>query len=294
MNMLDWSLIHSVLAVANTGSLSAAAQATGQSQPTLGRQIKLAEEQLGQPLFTRHARGLRLSDYGQSLLPAMRVMEEGARALSLTAAGQDAEAQGTVRLTASKFVSAYLLPPILAQLRTDHPEITLDLVPSDTSENLLFHEADIALRMYRPTQLEMITKHIGDLPIGLFAAQTYLDRKGTPEMPEDMAAHDWLGYDRDDRIIRGMAAMEIKITRDFFAFRCDDQVIYWQHLVAGAGIGVGQIAVARNFPDVCQVLPELPLPALPVWLTAHESLRHTPRVARVWAALEAGLGRVLG
>lgn len=293
MSELDWDLIRAVLAVADAGSLSAAARVLGQSQPTLGRQIKLAEAQLGQSLFDRHARGLALTAFGQSLLPAMRQMEAGARSLSLAAAGQDDTAAGVVRLTASKFVSAFLLPQVLTQLRRDQPEITVDLVPSDTTENLLFHEADLALRMYRPTQLEMVARHLGQLELGLFASEDYLARRGTPQSWEDFQTHDVLGYDRDDRLIRGMRALGFEVSRDFFAFHCDDQVVYWHHVVAGMGIGVGQRAVAQQDPNLRPVLPELELPRLPVWLTAHESLRHVPRIARVWDALATGLSPLL-
>ena len=286
---LDWSLIPAILAVADTGSLSAAARKLGQSQPTLGRHIRAAEERLGAPLFDRHARGFALTEFGQTLLPAMRAMQEGARAVELTAAGQDDRASGNVRVTASEFVSAFLLPPIVCDLRLRHPEITLELVPTDRTENLLFHEADLAIRMYRPTQLDMITRHLGDLEIGVFAAETYLARKGEPQSWEDFAEHDMLGYDRDDRIIRGMRDLGIDVSRDFFAFRCDSQVIYWHYVLAGLGIGIGQAAVARQHPGIRQILPELELPKLPVWLTAHESLRHVPRVARVWEAMAEGL-----
>ena len=287
--MLDWNLIRAVLAVADSGSLSAAARALGQSQPTLGRQIRAAEEMLGAALFDRHARGFLLTELGESLLPTMRQMQDGARALSLAAAGQDDSARGTVRVTASEFVSAFLLPPIVAELRGSHPEITLELTPSDKTENLLFHEADLAIRMYRPTQLEMVTRRIGDLEIGLFATDAYLARKGEPQSWEDCRSHDFLGYDRDDRIILGMRALGLDVTRDFFSFRCDNQVIYWHHVLAGAGIGVGQVPVAQDMPGLRQILPDLDLPRLPVWLTAHENLRHIPRVAVVWDALFEGL-----
>lgn len=286
---LDWTLIRAVLAVADSGSLSAAARDLGQSQPTLGRQIKAAEAMLGQPLFDRHARGFSPTEFGQGLLPAMRQMQDGARALSLAAAGQDIDDVGTVRLTASEFVSAFTLPEILVRLRRRHPQITIDLVPSDTTENLLFHEADLALRMYRPTQLDMITRHLGDLEIGLYASEDYLARRGTPTTWEDFVQHDMLGYDRDDRMIRAMQALGAEVDRDFFAFRTDNQVIYWHYVTAGMGIGVGQQAAAHRFPGLRQVLPELPLPRLPVWLTAHERLRHVPRVAAVWDALAEGL-----
>ena len=289
----DWTLIRSFLAVAETGSLSAAARATGQSQPTLGRHIRTLEDHLGGPLFERHPRGLRPTPLGHALIPGAQAMREGARQIDLAAAGRDARASGPVRLTASIFVSVHILPPILTALRTRHPEITLDLVATDRSENLLFHEADIALRMYRPEQLDMITRHLGDVRLGLYAAQDYLSRAGTPQRFEDLLDHDLIGYDRDDQIIRGFRAAGLEVTRETFALRTDDQVAYWELVRAGAGIGVGQRAVADADPRVTQILPDAPLPSLPVWLTAHQAMRHTPRVARVWGALAEGLAPLL-
>ena len=134
---MDWNLARAVLAVAETGSLSAAAQRLGQTQPTLGRQIKAAEAQLGTELFTRAPRGLTPTDTCRALLPALRDMSAAAARLSLLADGQDSDLSGVVRLTASEVVSHYWLPPILADLRRDAPEIEIELVPSDQNENLL-------------------------------------------------------------------------------------------------------------------------------------------------------------
>ncbi len=289
----DWTLIRSFLAVAETGSLSAAARETGQSQPTLGRHIRTLEDSLGGPLFERHPRGLRLSPLGHALMPGAEAMREGARRIDLAAAGRDARPSGPVRLTASVYVSVHVLPQILTGIRARHPEITLDLVATDRSENLLFHEADIALRMYRPEQLDMITRHLGDVRLGLYATRSYLDRAGTPQRFADLLDHDLVGYDRDDRIIRGFRTAGLQVTRDSFALRTDDQVAYWELVRAGAGIGVGQCSVANRDPRVTRILPDAPLPSLPVWLTAHQAVRHTPRVARVWEALAEGLAPLL-
>lgn len=290
---LDWSLLRSFLAVADTGSLSAAARETGQSQPTLGRHFRTLESQAGGPLFERHARGLRPTALGQALRPGAEAMRDGARQVALAAAGRDDRDAGPVRVTASIFVSVHLLPPIIAACRTRFPEIVIDLVASDQSENLLFHEADIALRMYRPEQLDMITRHLGELGLGIYATPAYLARAGTPEGFSDILDHDLIGYDRDDRLIRGFRAAGLEVTRDSFVIRTDDQVAYWELVCAGAGIGIGQRAVAECDPRVIRILPDAPVPSLPVWLTAHESLRHTPRVARVWDALATGLSPFL-
>lgn len=286
---LDWSLVPSLLAVVDHGSLSAAARALGLSQPTLGRQIHAAEAALGGSLFDRHARGLAPTALMRGLDPIARQMEAAAKAMALTAAGQSVGQGGPVRLTASHVVSVFLLPPILAAFRADHPAITIDLIPSDASQNLLFHEADLALRMYRPTQLDMVTRHLGDLALGLFAADSYLARRGAPDRIEDLPDHDLVGYDRDDRLIRGFREAGLPLTRDSFALRCDDQVAYWQLVGAGAGIGVGPVAVASRTPGLRRIVPQGDLPRLPVWLTAHERLRHVPRVDALWRALADGL-----
>jgi DNA-binding transcriptional LysR family regulator len=290
---LDWTLLRAVLAVAETGSLSGAADHLNQSQPTLGRHIRTAEEVLGQPLFRRHPRGLSPTEFCQTLLPAAQQMRDAANHVALLAAGGSTEASGRVRLTASVFVTAYILPQIIANIRQQHPQIALDIVASDASENLLFHEADIALRMYRPTQLDMITRHLGDLPLGLYASEDYIARHGAPLSPEDLSDHQMVGYDRSDLILRGMRDMGMEVTRDWFTTCTDDQVAYWNFVAAGCGIGIGQSFVADRTPGIVPILPDLPLPALPVWLTAHPTLRHQPRVAAVWSALDTAISPLL-
>jgi DNA-binding transcriptional LysR family regulator len=220
-------------------------------------------------------------------------MQEAAEALKLQAAGQAEATTGTIRLTASQVVSGFLLPPILARFRETHPGLSVELAPSDTTQNLLFHEADIALRMYRPTQLDMVTRHLGDLPIGLYATRDYIARRGRPEGLHDILDHDLIGYDRSDLIIEGFRAAGLPVTRESFALRCDDQVTYWHLVLSGAGIGVGQRAVASQSAEVVDLFPDADLPRLPVWITAHERLRHTPKVDALWSALITGLAPLL-
>ncbi|MDG1431558.1 MAG: LysR family transcriptional regulator, partial [Paracoccaceae bacterium] len=155
LHKLDWSLVQSFLAVAEHGSLSAAAKALGASQPTVGRQIKAMEVALGVTLFVRQPRGLVLSETGSDLIEPAKAMQEAVNEISLRAAGREDATIGTVRITASITVSHYVLPPIIAAIRLAEPGVAIELVPSDESENLLFREADIALRMYRPTQLDV-------------------------------------------------------------------------------------------------------------------------------------------
>ena len=286
-NLPDWTLLRSFLAVAETGSLSAAARVLEQSQPTMGRHIAEIEAALNLALFTRTARGLALTVEGKALLPHARAMKAAAQALSLAAAGRDADMSGTVRITASQIMATYILPRMLADLRVQEPQIEIDLVPSDTTENLLFREADIAVRMYRPTQLDLITRHLVDLPLGLYAAKTYLDRVGRPSTSDAVLALDIIGFDRSDAMLRMLSGLGICRTRGDFPVRCDDQVVYWNLVRAGCGVGGMQCLVADADPLVERVAPFIALPSLPVWLTAPEALRQTPRIRRVFDHLTA-------
>ncbi len=170
-------MIQAFVAVADQGSLSAAARHLGVSQPTLGRHVHAMEDAVGAPLFRRKPRGMALTTLGAQLLDPAREMSEAASRLSLVAAGESQSMAGSVRITASVFISHHILPALLAQTRRSNPEISLDLVASDSTENLLFSEADIAIRMYRPEQLDVVTRHLGDIQMGLFGATDYLDRK---------------------------------------------------------------------------------------------------------------------
>lgn len=288
MALPDWTLIRSFLAVAEAGSLSGAARATGISQPTLGRHIQAIETTLQIALFARTAQGQALTEAGQALLPAARAMQTAAAELALAAKARATGIEGTVRLAASRVVSHAILPPILARLRDEEPGIQIDLVPSDTSENLLFGEADIALRMYRPTQVDLVARHIADLQLGLFAAKSYLDRKGRPASVEDLMRLDFVGQDRMDQIIRVMAGLGVNVDRSFFPVRCDDPLTYVELVRAGCGLGGLLCRLGDTDPLLERIDLIADLPSLPVWLTAPPRLRQSPRLRRVWDALAAG------
>lgn len=289
LETLDWSLIRAFLAVAEQGSLSAAARQLGASQPTLGRQIRQLEADLKQVLFHRQPKGFVLTENGAALLGPAKRMREALNDVALTAAGLQTGMDGSVRITASETVSLNLLPEIIAGLRQTHPGIHIDLVPTDSTENLLFREADIALRMYQPEQVELVARKLGEFRFGIYAARSYLDRAGRPGNVQELLAHPLIGYDRNEEIIQGMHERGLPATRDWFALRCDNHPVGWAMLRAGCGIGFGIDSLAARDPLVERIEMPLDLPTLPVWLVTHQTLRHTPRIAAVWEALAAGM-----
>ncbi len=283
-NNLDWSLLQAFLAVAEGGSLSEAARRLSTSQPTVGRHIQTLEDTLEVVLFQRQPRGMALTDKGREFYEHAHGMKTAFEAARLAALGESGAEAGTVRVTASVFVSHHILPALFGELRRLYPEISLDLVASDRSENLLFREADIAIRMYRPRQLDMVARHIGNVRLGLFGAESYFVERGDVTA-ETMLEHDFVGYDRNEEIIRGFRAQGREIDRDFFVVRTDNQTAYWELVRQGCGLGFGQVAHAQKDPTLRQVPLDFEIPPMEVWLTAHERVRRVPRVARVWELL---------
>lgn len=289
LHTLDWSLVQAFLTVAETGSLSAAARTLGASQPTLGRQIRQIETDLGVALFTRQPRGFDLTEVGQSLLGPASRMRDAVNEISLAAASKQNQLKGTVRITASEIVAHYILPPIIAQIRSAEPLISIDVVPTNSSDNLLYREADIAVRMYRSEQLDIVTRHLGDFKMGIFAATSYLDHKGRPQTATDLLDYDLVGFDRNEQIINAMRNLGFTSSRDIFQTRTDGQAVYWQLLRAGCGIGFAQEVVGKPDPLVEQLHIGIDVPPLPVWLATHQGMRQTPRIRRVWDMLADGL-----
>ncbi|HTN40735.1 MAG TPA: LysR family transcriptional regulator [Asticcacaulis sp.] len=287
--MLDWTLLRAFLATVDTGSLSAAAQTLDTTQPTLSRHIKELETAIGTPLFRRSVKGLEPTDAALALVDDAREMGRAAEALALKAQGKAETLSGTVRITASVVVSNLILPPIIADLRRTEPLIQIEIVASDASQNLLRRDADIALRMFDPTQNSLIARKLGDTPLGLYAAKSYIARKGRPQTMRDILDHDVIGFDRADDILRGYAAMGFPVTRHQFPVRTDDQMVCWHLLLAGAGIGFAQDLLAGAQSNLEKLDLGMNLPALPVWLVMHEEVRTNARIRRVADFLSTAL-----
>lgn len=292
MNSLDWTLLRSFLAVVESGSLSSAGKSIGATQPTLSRHIRELEAALGVILFTRSARGLDPTKAALALVDDARAMGSAAEALNLKAQGRSQQLFGTVRISASVIVSNLVLPPIVTALRQAEPSIQIEIVASDSNQNLLRRDADIAIRMVEPKQNALIARKLGETPIGLFATRAYFDRRGRLSSKEDLKNHDLIGLDRDDFLLRAFSAYGINLTREAFAVRTDDSMLAWNLLLSGAGIGIAQVILAKRHSTLEQVDAGIGLSALPVWLVMSEEVRSNARIRSVADFLSAALGDV--
>ena len=147
--------------------------------------------------------------------------------------------------------------------------------------------------MVRPDQASLVAKRIGAVTLGAYAHRDYLRRKGTPRQPPDRLQPEVVANDRHEDIQQGFAAMGYPVERGHFAFRTDDLMAYWEAVRAGLGIGFVGNYLARTDPNVVAVLPMLPLPDLPIWLTVHREIRTSRRIRAVYDFLAAEVPLVL-
>ncbi|POZ63347.1 LysR family transcriptional regulator [Chromobacterium alticapitis] len=285
---IDWQLYRSFLAVMQEGSLSGAARALGLAQPTLGRHIDALEAALGISLFTRSQGGLLPTDAAQALRPHADAMASHAAALERMASKQGDAPRGVVRVTASEIVGVEVLPTMLAALRRNHPAITIELVLSNRTQDLLQREADIAVRMTRPLQAQLIARAIGAIEVGLFAAPEYLAAQGEPIVAEDLDRHSLIGFDQASAFQREAAKSMPGLAREKFSLRSDNDLAQLALLRAGAGIGFCQLPLARR-DGLQRLMPERYALRMETWITMHEDLRHNPACKTVFDTLVEGM-----
>lgn len=282
LDNLQWPHIQSFAAVAKNGSLSAAARSIESSQPTISRHISILEGILGITLFKRTGNGLELTKTGLYLLAHAEEMAMAANRFALAASGRSESLAGTIRITASISVAGFLLPPILSKLHIAEPEIEIELVASDQSDNLLLREADIAVRMFRPTQQDLITRKVGQVRIGAFASHDYIARRSEPEKFEDIYQHTVIGTERTDQTLEGLRAVGLDADKRLFSLRCENQMVAWELVLSGFGVGFNHLSIGNAEPLVKRLLPSTQPFKLPIWLTSHRELKTNRRVRRVF------------
>jgi len=293
-DQLSWDLYRSLLAVITEGSLSAAARSLGLTQPTVGRHIELLELAFGTPLFLRSQRGLTPTDTALAMRSHAALMAATSTSLARIAAGgsesgQESDIKGPVRLSASEVISIEVLPQILAPLQERFAGLEIELSASDTVEDLLQREVDIAVRMVAPTQLALLSQRIGAIGIGFFAHASYLERHGTPENLSDLAQHRLIGFDRHLAYVRAVLKSRPELEALHFGFRTDSNLAQFAAIRAGLGIGLCQEGLGRRHAELVEVLPGSLDIALDTYVVMHEDLKLSRRYRTVFDAVVAGL-----
>ena len=270
---LGWDDLRVFVALARAGSLSAAARELRVSHATVGRRIAALEGVLGRTLFERRADGYLLTAEGAGVLELAADMEERALGI-LRRAGQEAGLTGTVRLTAPEPLAERFLIPRLATLHRRHPGIALEVVSDPRSLSLARREADLAVRLARPREGELVTRRLASLAYGVYAAP-------------DGDTSAWVGL--DDSLAHLPEAQWL--ARHAAGARISLRANTLTGQLAAVRAGFGKALLPRGFADEEHGLIALPSPAPPpvreAWLVVHPDLKDVPRVRAVIDAVVA-------
>lgn len=283
---MDWDDIRYFLAAARTGSLAAASRQLDSHQPTVGRRIDSLEKRLGVRLFQRHAQGLTLTEEGRQIMQAAEAMGEAAATLHRASGFESAEIRGSVRIAAPPGLAVHLIAPGLPQFHACYPNLDIVLQPSATSADLTHGEADVAIRLYRPTAGELVVRHLGNMELGLYGATSYLQLHGTPENATDLPLHLFIGYGEQLRHLEENRWLEALAGNARFILCSDDTLTRQAAADAALGLAVLPHLLAQRSSQLQQVLEAEKLPSKPIWLVVHKDLRHLARVRAVldWLA----------
>jgi DNA-binding transcriptional LysR family regulator len=287
-----WDLYRSFLAVLRLGSLSAAGRSLGLTQPTIGRHIALLQESLGgRVLFTRSQAGLLPTTAAHELRPHAEAMAAAAAAFVRMGSTDLAETAGVVRLAAADVMGVEVLPAILSEFRFKHPATVIELSLSNEMADLLRRDADIAVRMVRPRQKALLAKRAGRVALGFHAHRRYLERHGFPERIEDLAHHALIGFDRTLPFSNLLKAVPVPVSRELFAFRCDNDLAQMAALRSGFGVGICQTGIAKRDPDLLPLLSKQFRVEMEIWIVMHNDLKRSARMRLMFDHLATSLAQ---
>lgn len=274
----DWERYRAFHAVLREGSLSAAARALGAAQPTIRRRIEELECQIGTSLFTRSPSGLEPTALARELAAPADAMASAVEHFTRTASAEAGAPSGVVRITASEVIGVEVLPPVLAALQSDHPGLIIELGLTNRNEDMLRREADIAVRMVRPTQDALVAKRVGAVRLGLHAHRRIVEAHGRPASLADLRRLPIIGFEHETPMIRALRTRGFDFRRQDFTFRTDSDLGYLAAIRAGIGVGMCQVALGRRDPDLLHLLPDVFAFELETWLVMHEDQRLVRRV----------------
>ncbi|MCW5615001.1 MAG: LysR family transcriptional regulator [Rhodocyclaceae bacterium] len=269
---LQWDDVRYFLALARLGSLSAASRSLDVEHSTVARRVEALERALGLRLFDRLPRGWTLTTEGEALVVQAKGLEDQAIAFSRAALGV-ASLAGTVRISAPPMTASHFLAPRLATLREAWPDIDLELIGESRDADLAHGEAELALRLARPTAAGLAARALGRMGSGLYASPAHAVRP-----PQEWV---FLGYDRSLGQVAQHTWLEGIADGRRFVLRSNDLAVLYQACRAGLGIALLPHFLARSDAALVAVPCDNAPPPRSLWLVVHPDVRRSPRVRAV-------------
>jgi len=280
---MDWDKLRVFHAVAEAGSFTHAGETLNLSQSAVSRQISALEEALAVPLFHRHARGLILTEQGETL---NRTVREVFAKLAMTEAlltESKEKPSGRLKVTTTVAFGSTWLAPRLKDFLDLYPEITLSVVLDDAELDLAMREADVAIRMHPPRQPDLVQRHLLTISWIVFASKEYLDAADTPEKIEDLANHKLIIYGDYRPPVPDInwlyeAAKRAGVTRKPVL---EMNSIFGMLRAVRSGLGIAALPdyMVEETEGLVRVLPDLKAPKVDAYFVYPEELRNSKRVA---------------
>ncbi|MGG7576393.1 LysR family transcriptional regulator [Rhizobium sp. Nf11,1] len=286
---MNWDDVRIFLAVARTGQILAASKRLGLNHATLSRRLTSLEDALKTRLFVRRTNGCELTAEGGIFLNAAERMETEMLAAQANLGHTDTAIAGTVRVGAPDGFGVSFLAPRMGRLIERHPELKIQLVPVPRSFSLSQREADIAITLERPEQGRLVSSKLTDYTLGLYASRHYLASHGRPGDVDALKAHPRIGY-VEDLIFTASLNFSGEVMRSWDAsFEISTAIGQTEAVRSGAGIGILHDYIARQYPELERILPEVSIRRA-YWTTYHETARDLVRVRSVVDFLQELVG----
>ena len=285
--MDNWDEIRTAYQVARMGTVSGAAEVLGVHHATVIRHIDAIEGRLGVKLFQRHARGYTPTEAGQDLLRVAQATEDQFNQLAGRLKGQGDEVTGELVVTSLASLSP-LMVPVLADFQADHPGLIVRFLTGDRLFRLEYGEAHVAIRAgAAPDQPDNVVQRFTDLPVAMYASESYIARHGRPETADDFAEHQFIGSDDPDTRAPYHQWLRAHVPEEAVAFRGNSGYAMQEAVRAGAGIGFMAVWEAARHPDLVEVMPPQDDWSGKLWLVTHVDLHRTNKVQSFLRYLKA-------
>lgn len=280
--MIDWDDLRFFLAVHRHGSLAKAGASLKTNPTTVGRRLTALEELMDARLFERTPAGFVATEAGLELLPHAERIESEVLAVERGLSGADRRLAGIVRVTTTEMIATRFIAPELIRFRETYPEITVELVCTQRAVDLERREADVALRLGRPEQGNLVIRRLSKVRLALYASRAYLASRGAPESPDvDLDGHDVLLFADSRAFAIENEWMGRRTEGATIALRADSVSSIYSAALGGLGIALLPCAVAEREPALARVhTRDEPEPRV-IWQMVHRDLQKTPRIRAV-------------
>jgi DNA-binding transcriptional LysR family regulator len=283
MSALDWDKLRIFHAVAEAGSLTHAGEALGLSQSAVSRQIGALESQLNATLFHRHARGLILTEQGELLYRTARDIFSRLAVTEAMIADAKDKPSGELCVTTTVAFGTVWLAPRLKEFMDLYPDIRIEMVVDDRELDLSMREADVAIRMWKPTQVDLVHRKLLTVHNHVYASVDYVTRHGAPQTIDDLDRHHLIVYGEEAPAHFNNINWLLKVG-DPVAPR--DPILtvnnvygVMQSVASGLGIAALPDYMVEGNPRIVRVMPNIDGPSFDTYLVYPEELRNTKRLA---------------